>query len=338
MNNNTVINIKPLGFHWETINPFLFCAHHLDAYPAGNDQMEPQASLEGRELGNDFEIRDGWRMYHGTKVPGFPAHPHRGFETITIVLEGMIDHSDSLGGAGRYGKGDVQWMTAGTGLQHSEMFPLINSSKENPLELFQIWLNLPASAKFVAPHYKMLWKEDIPVLALKDSNGKQTVITLIAGNIGNKKALPPPPDSWAAKEENEVAVWLIRMEKGASWEIPAAMQDLTRSLYFYKGSHIKIAGQDIPSYKAIILRADNKVIVENGGDEGQLLLLQGRPINEPVSQYGPFVMNTQTEIQQTIDDYRKTQFGGWPWPRHDHVHERTSGRFAIFTDGRREDR
>ena len=338
MNNNTVINIKPLGFHWETINPFLFCAHHLDAYPVGNDQMEPQATLEGRELGNDFEIRDGWRMYHGTKVPGFPAHPHRGFETITIVLEGIIDHADSLGGAGRYGKGDVQWMTAGTGLQHSEMFPLINSSKENPLELFQIWLNLPASSKFVTPHYKMLWKEDLPVIAFKDSNGKQTVITIIAGNIGDKKALPPPPHSWAANEENDVSVWLIRMEKGASWEIPAATKNLTRSLYFYKGSHIKIAGQDIPSYQAIILNADNKVVLENGGDEGHLLLLQGRPINEPVSQYGPFVMNTQTEIQQTINDYRKTQFGGWPWPRPDHVHERTSGRFAIFTDGRREDR
>ena len=133
-----------LGAQWPTIDPFLFCAHHDDAYPAGNEQMGPAASLEGRDLGMDFAGRDGWRMYHGREVPGFPPHPHRGFETVTYVRKGFIDHADSLGAAARFGRGDVQWLTAGGGIQHSEMFPLLEREDPNPLELFQIWLNLPA--------------------------------------------------------------------------------------------------------------------------------------------------------------------------------------------------
>ena len=145
MKSDIISNIKPLGFTWEVKNPFLFCAHHLDHYPAGNENMGPAASLKGRNLGEDFELKDGWRMYHGRTIPGFPEHPHRGFETITIVLKGFVDHSDSWGQAGRYGMGDVQWMTAGSGLQHSEMFPLLNMDGDNPAELFQVWLNLPKS-------------------------------------------------------------------------------------------------------------------------------------------------------------------------------------------------
>ena len=185
MYNKLILNIKPLGFTWETGDPFLFCVHHLDNYPAGNEQMGPAASLEGRNLGQDFTTKDGWRMYHGTTIPGFPAHPHRGFETVTVVLKGFVDHSDSHGAAGRYGNGDVQWMTAGAGLQHSEMFPLLNKDKGNPLELFQIWLNLPGAKKFSRPHYAMLWAEDIPVYTEKDEHNKLTEVTVIAGKVGH---------------------------------------------------------------------------------------------------------------------------------------------------------
>ena len=141
MNTTSIISTKQLGFTWETSDPFLFCVHHLDMYPRGNEQFGPAAPLTGRDIGQDFSPRDGWRMYHGETVPGFPAHPHRGFETVTVVLDGFVDHSDSHGAAGRYGNGDVQWMTAGSGLQHAEMFPLINQDRPNRMELFQIWLN-----------------------------------------------------------------------------------------------------------------------------------------------------------------------------------------------------
>ena len=156
--------IRPLGFQWQTADPFLFCVYHNDAYPAGNDAMGPAASLAGRDIGQDFAGKDGWRMYHGDTVPGFPRHPHRGFETVTIVRRGLIDHSDSLGATARFGHGDVQWLTAGRGVEHSEMFPLTQRDTPNPLELFQIWLNLPASNKFSAPYFSMLWANSTPRL------------------------------------------------------------------------------------------------------------------------------------------------------------------------------
>ncbi len=140
----TPLQIEALGFPWQTIDPFLFCVYHDDAYPRGNAQFGPAAPLSGRDLGQDFAGKDGWRMYHGLTVPGFPAHPHRGFETVTLVRKGLIDHSDSLGATARFGSGDVQWLTAGRGIVHAEMFPLLDASAPNPLELFQIWLNLPA--------------------------------------------------------------------------------------------------------------------------------------------------------------------------------------------------
>ena len=115
-----ILQKLPLGFPWVTADPFLFCVHHDDRYPAGNDQLAPDgALLAGRRLGQDFEGKDGWRMYHGEVVPGFPGHPHRGFETVTIVRKGTIDHSDSLGAAARFGSGDTQWLTAGAGVVHS---------------------------------------------------------------------------------------------------------------------------------------------------------------------------------------------------------------------------
>jgi redox-sensitive bicupin YhaK (pirin superfamily) len=336
MNDSALLKIRDLGFQWETNNPFLFCVHHLDNYPHGNADLGPDASLEGRRLGNDFVVKEGWRMYHGSKIPGFPVHPHRGFETVTIVLKGLVDHSDSMGACGRYGHGDVQWMTAGSGMQHAEMFPLLHNDRENPLELFQIWLNLPAESKFVEPHYKMLWKEDIPVINVEDDLGKSSEITVIAGSLNGQEAVPPAPDSWAAGVENEVAIWLVNMEAGAKWEIPPASGQVSRSLYFYKGSEIIISGEAVSSYKAIDLEASQSISIENGPDEGHLLLLQGRPIDEPVVQYGPFVMNTQSEIQQAFDDYRKTEFGGWPWPRPDQVHGPERGRFARYSNGEEE--
>ena len=336
MNNSAILKIRDLGFQWETNNPFLFCVHHLDDYPRGNAKMGPDASLEGRRLGNDFVLKDGWRMYHGLNIPGFPVHPHRGFETVTIVLNGLVDHSDSMGACGRYGYGDVQWMTAGAGMQHAEMFPLIHEEKENPLELFQIWLNLPAEDKFVKPHYKMLWEEDIPKLKLLGENGKSIKITVVAGSVNGLEAVPPAPDSWAAKAENEVAIWIIKMEGQSTWELPPASEQVSRSLYFYKGSKITISGEEISSYKAIDLQASQNVSLKNGPDEGHLLLLQGRPIEEPIVQYGPFVMNTQSEIQQAMDDYRRTQFGGWPWSRPDQVHGHERGRFARYSNGEEE--
>ncbi len=334
MYNKVIQNIQPLGFMWPTANPFIFCVHHLDKYPKGNEEMGPAASLAGRYLGQDFTIKDGWRMYHGDRIPGFPAHPHRGFETVTIVLEGFVDHSDSHGAAGRYGMGDVQWMTAGAGLQHCEMFPLRYKDRDNPLELFQIWLNLPKKDKFADPHFKMLWAETIPTVKHEDDLGKQTEIKIFAGKLEDAVAPAPAPDSWAAKPENVVNIWTIKMQAGARWTLPAAALEANRSLYFYKGAGIRIAGLEIEPGKAIEMLSDQEAIIECLQEDVYMLFLEAMPINEPVVQHGPFVMNTSEEIHQAISDYRQTQFGGWPWGSHDHVHPREEGRFARYKEGK----
>jgi len=334
-NAGAVKNVYPLvGLHWKTVDPFLFIAHHDDAYPAGNEKMGPTASLEGRSIGEDFEGIDGWRMYHGDTVPGFPHHPHRGFETVTIVRRGYIDHSDSLGATARFGQGDTQWLTAGKGINHSEMFPLLDSKNPNPAELFQIWLNLPRAGKMVAPYFSMQWAEKIPKVTSADQAGRKTEVILSAGQLGDVKALPPPPDSWAAKPESDLAIWTIKMDPQARWALPKAKKGTNRTLYFFKGDSIMIGGVTVKGKQAVELEPDVDVLLENGDSEGELLLLQGRPIGEPVAQYGPFVMNTREEIQQAFEDYRQTQFGGWQWKADDPVHPRGEGRFAKHADGR----
>jgi len=330
---SAIRQIRQLGFPWVTQDPFLFCVHHLDFYPEGNDELGPAASLAGRNIGNDFEIKDGWRMYHGDTIPGFPAHPHRGFETVTFVLQGLVDHADSNGAAGRYGNGDVQWMTAGSGLQHSEMFPLLKTDKPNTCELFQIWLNLPAASKFVTPTYKMLWSESIPKITLNDINQKNIEIELAAGKYMNFTAPAPAPDSWAANPENEVNIWQIKLEEDAVWEIPASNEKVNRSLYFFQGDSIAVEGTKIERNHVLELDAKQEITIKNGSKPARLLLLQGKPIGEPVAQYGPFVMNNMAEIQQAFTDYQKTRFGGWPWDRSDVVHGTKRGRFARFDNG-----
>lgn len=333
MKPSAILKIKKLGFPWETQDPFLFCVHHLDFYPEGNGKFGPKASLAGRNIGNDFVIKDGWRMYHGETVPGFPAHPHRGFETVTFVLQGIIDHSDSNGAAGRYGNGDIQWMTAGSGLQHSEMFPLLKENEKNTTELFQIWLNLPAKSKFVKPTFKMLWDDSIPKIKLKDINQKNIEIELAAGKYGKFSAPEPAPDSWAANPENEVNIWQIKLEENAVWEIPTTEAKVNRSLYFFEGEMIEVESNPVQANHVLELDANREISIKNGNKPARLLLLQGKPINEPVEQYGPFVMNNMAEIKDAFADYQKTRFGGWPWPRTDMVHGNEKGRFAKFDNG-----
>jgi len=336
MSNHKILSIQRLGFPWQTSDPFLFCAYHKDDYPAGNENMGPQASLAARPLGQDFNPQFPWRMYHGRTVPGFPSHPHRGFETVTIAAEGLVDHADSLGAAGRFGDGDVQWMTAGRGVQHSEMFPLLKQEAANPLELFQIWLNLPRKDKLVDPHFAMLWRETIPVVEQKDEAGRSTKIRIMAGELNGVKAPAPAPNSWAANPENQVAIWTITLEPGAKWTIPAKTSDINRTLYFYRGESLNIEGTTIPLSTATKVDGGEELTLENGAKTSHLLFLQGRPIGEPVAQHGPFVMNTEQEIYEAISDFQKTSFGGWPWPKSDQVHERQRGRFAIHADGTEE--
>lgn len=332
-----VISAFPLGFPWATFDPFLFCVHHDDAYPAGTEVMGVTPdSLKGRNIGMDFELREGWRMYHGEVVPGFPRHPHRGFETVTLARSGYIDHSDSMGAKARFGHGDCQWMTAGRGVVHAEMFPLINRDAGNRTELFQIWLNLPAKHKFVDPHFTMLWADAIPKLELGE--GPKTELAIVAGSHGSARAPSPPPNSWASQPGAEVAIWTLRMEPGARFVIPPASEGLNRTLYFFIGDTIAVDGALLDRHAGVRVRSEHALELLNGDAPAELLMLQGRPIGEPVAHQGPFVMNTQAELRQAMIDYRRDGFGGWPWTRDDPVHPRARGRFARHADGREESR
>jgi redox-sensitive bicupin YhaK (pirin superfamily) len=322
--------VTPLSNPWQTLDPFLFCVHHVDLYPKGNDRFGPAASLAGHDIGQDFDNTDGWRMYHGDVVPGFPQHPHRGFETVTIVRRGYIDHSDSLGAAARFGMGDVQWLTAGAGVVHSEMFPLLDKNAPNTLELFQIWLNLPAMNKLASPYFTMFWDKDIPRRTYES-----TQVTVIAGALDGAEPLAPPPHSWAASDDADVAIWSIAMEAGAQWTVPPARDARTnRALYLFSGRGLEAGGRTIAGPSEIRVRADEAVALEPSDGPVEILLLQGRPIGEPVAQYGPFVMNTRAELEQAFADYQRTRFGGWPWPENAPVHARDAGRFAKHADGR----
>lgn len=332
MKENPIKKVRALGFQWETLDPFLFCVHHEDKYPKGNDEMGPTEGLAGRPLGNDFHIKDGYRMYHGKAVPGFPGHPHRGFETLTVVRTGLVDHADSHGGAGRYGNGDLQWMTAGKGLMHSEMFPLLRKDVDNPLELFQIWLNLPKKSKMVAPDYKMFWSEDIPAFNYQEG----VFLEVLAGELFGKKSPTPPAASWAADASNHVGVYNFKLDANTTFTFPAVGEGVNRTIYFYEGKGLKIADQQIPEYHAVDVLSHHDLSISSGDGHLKFLVLQGRPINEPVVQHGPFVMNTRQEIQEAFQDYQRDQFGGWPWSRYDQVHDREKGRFAKYPDGSEE--
>eukprot|EP01098_Paradermamoeba_levis_P016321 TRINITY_DN8755_c0_g1_i2.p1 TRINITY_DN8755_c0_g1~~TRINITY_DN8755_c0_g1_i2.p1 ORF type:complete len:301 (-),score=44.17 TRINITY_DN8755_c0_g1_i2:40-942(-) len=293
----------------ETQDPFLFAVYHKDEYPAGNERMEAPR----RGNGSDFNPNAPWRMYHGDKVPGFPKHPHRGFETITCTLQGIIDHTDSLGCSGRYGNGDLQWMTAGKGIVHGENFPLLNMDSGNTCRFFQLWINLPAASKMAPSTQVMHWAESVPHFQTKD--GKVSV-TVWAGKFEGEEqseaktalsALPPPPNSWAADPEHDVAIFFIRLAAAASVRLPQTKKGTNRSLFFIKGNgNLSInQNQTLGTDSFATLRDAVDVEVKNeGSEEAEILILQGQPINEPVAQYGPFVMNTNSEIKQAFEDYR----------------------------------
>lgn len=334
-----ILQTVPLGFQWPTIDPFLFCVHHLDHYPAADGELGPNASLEGRSIGNDFDPQGGWRMYHGSRVPGFPQHPHRGFETITFVRQGLVDHSDSAGATARYGRGDVQWMTAGAGIQHAEMFPLLDDEAPNTLELFQIWMNLPAADKMVDAHFTMLWDHDIPRhVSQASSDAPAATITVIAGQLGDERPPSPPPASYAARPGADVALWHVSFEPGSSWTMPAAGSDVARVLYVFEGPGITISAntvsaESVPHATGAVVDASRELTLTSSGAT-EMLVMQGQPIGEPVAQQGPFVMNTDDEIRQAFSDYRATQFGGWPWDGPDPTHGHDDTRFARHVDGR----
>ena len=342
MTTDPILGVAPLGFPWQTKDPFLFCVHHVDLYPQGNDRLGPAASLAGRDIGQDFAGKDGWRMYHGDTVPGFPQHPHRGFETVTFVREGFIDHSDSLGATARFGRGDVQWLTAGAGIVHSEMFPLLDArARRIGSSCFRSGSTCPRSAKFAAPYFTMFWSRTCraTVTAARRDDRRHGASP---GALGASPRRPhrrptrgpriPTPISRSGSSRSTGRV------DGRCRPPPDART--RRTLYFFRGTAARrSAARRVAPACGDRSRARTRTRARGNGDgKVEVLLMQGRPIGEPVAQYGPFVMNTRAELEQAFNDYRAHAVRRLAVPRRDPVHPRERGRFARHADGQIEHR
>jgi len=254
------------------------------------------------------------------------------------VRKGLIDHTDSARAVARYGGGDLMWVTTGAGVCHSEMFPLVREHEPNTLELFQIWINLPEAAKMARPSFSMAWAEEQPRASFGEEPGKRTHVLVAAGELAGMRGPPPPPDSWAADARNHVVLATVKMDPGATWVLPrvaGAAGPVNRMLYFFEGQALRVAGdRELRSKAGVRLDHDRDVLLENvGRDTVEALLLQGRPIGEPVVQQGPFVATSQAKLRDMFARYRESEFGTWPYDTDEPVNAREESRFAKHPDG-----
>ena len=232
-----------------------------------------------------------------TQRKGVGEHPHRGFETVTIVYDGEVEHRDSSGGGGVIGPGDVQWMTAAGGLVHEEYHGAGYAKRGGPFEMVQLWVNLPAKHKMTTPGYQGITSAQIPRVELPDSAGS---VRVIAGNYEGTKG--------PARTFTPVNVWDVRVNKGkrATFNVPAGY---TTALLVLRGGVRLADGESVGEAELAMLERSGETFTVEALENTTLLLLNGQPLNEPVVGHGPFVMNTRAEIQQAIIDYQNGKMG-----------------------------
>lgn len=227
-------------------------------------------------------------------IAGFPAHPHRGFETVTYMLDGHMRHEDSVGNKGDLGPGDVQWMTAARGIIHSEM----PQQEEGRMRGFQLWINLPATEKMKSASYRDIPSEEIPSVSL-DGGG---TVKIIAGEFAQPSGTTRGPIVGLTTEPLYLD---LHLPPGTEVDVPVS-EGHNAFIYLYEGE--AVVGDDdraLTQRTAGLLSDGDSVRIRSGTTPTRLLLLAGKPLNEPVVQYGPFVMNTPEEIQQALNDYRE---------------------------------
>lgn len=226
-------------------------------------------------------------------LAGFPDHPHRGFETVTYMIDGRMRHKDSAGNEGVLTPGSIQWMTAGRGIVHSEM----PEQEDGRMRGFQLWVNLPAKDKMVAPRYQEFAPEDLAVVT--HDNGAE--VRIVAGEHAGKTG----PVTDIAVDPLYLD---ITLPAGAAIRQPTPLGH-TAFVYTFGGAGVQVAGADVPYRHLGLLTNGESVAIRNAGDaESRVLLVAGAPFNEPIARYGPFVMNTQEEIRQAFDDFQSGRF------------------------------
>lgn len=231
---------------------------------------------------------------------GVGQHPHRGFETVTIVYQGEVEHRDSTGSGGVIGPGDVQWMTAASGILHEEFHSKDFARRGGTIEMVQLWVNLPAKDKMAAPGYQTLLNQDIPVVPLADNAGQ---VRVIAGNYGGHAG--------PAHTFSPINVWDMKLNAGHTTTLQV-QEGHTLAVVMLHGA-ILVNGEQIVRETQMVLldRAGDAITIEANNDVS-LLVLSGEPIDEPIIGYGPFVMNSEAEIQQAFRDFNSGQFGAMP--------------------------
>lgn len=230
------------------------------------------------------------------KQRGVDVHPHKGFETVTIAYKGSVAHHDSTGNSGIINPGDVQWMTAGSGILHKEYHEEAYSKKGGPFEMVQLWVNLPKANKSVDPHYQPITASQMGKVELEDNAG---TVNVIAGEYHGVKG--------PAFTYSPVSMFDIKLNKGgkAQFSLPA---EYNTALLLINGS-AAINGSDAPEHSFVLFKNEGEIIEVEAKENAVLLLLSGEPINEPIASYGPFVMNTQAEIYEAIAEYQAGKFG-----------------------------
>lgn len=228
---------------------------------------------------------------------GVGQHPHRGFETVTIVYDGEVEHRDSTGQGGVIGPGDVQWMTAGAGILHEEFHSWAYTRSGGPFRMVQLWVNLPAKHKSAAPGYQSISDASIPVVNLPQDAGYARVI---AGTFEGKKG--------PAHTFTPINVWDVRLNKGATADLAIPMGH-TSMVIVLAGQAIANGSQTVGEGEMVLFDREGEGVTLSANSDASLLVLTGEPINEPVVWHGPFVMNTEEEIESAIADFQSGRFG-----------------------------
>ncbi len=262
------------AFHYQDLGseltPFLLLDH------AGPAQFEPTTEERGV----------GW-------------HPHRGFETVTVVYEGEVDHEDSAGNRGSIGPGDVQWMTAGSGVLHKELHGRDYARRGGPFEMLQLWVNLPAKSKMTAPGYQGLLARDIPVVSLPEGGGS---VRVIAGEFAGAKG--------PARTVTPINLLDVRLRAGHQVQL-SLREGYTAGLFVLKGK-VVVNGEAADAAELVVFDRDGDEAVIEATTDATVFVMNGQPIDEPIAGYGPFVMNTPQQIQQAVADLRAGRLGKIP--------------------------
>ena len=258
----------------------------------------PHGPLTGKRMSPFFLLDYGALMEFPPREEPFGVgpHPHRGFETVTIAYKGKVEHHDSRGGGGIIGEGDVQWMTAGSGLLHKEFHEQESNREGGPFQMVQLWVNLPAKDKMTAPKYQAITNGEMGRVGLP-LGGE---VEIIAGEFDGVKG--------PATTFTPVHLFNLKMKKGEKLEL-SFPDGYTTAMLAIEGAALINDTEKLPLNNLALLERDSEELTVEALEDGVFLLMSGEPINEPIAQYGPFLMNTQAEIAQAIDDYQQGKFG-----------------------------